>query len=142
MFFRLLFALMLLFTLVCLLTTGAQVLVAKLWLVSWLPFAGQLDSVTSAGNADKVVHALLFAGMGALALRGWLHNRRQLAWVLFGVFCLVPLTEWLQSWVPGRGGSWADGAADTLGLALGLGVTWRAGRSTGLQRLTAKGTHA
>lgn len=142
MFFRLLFLLTLLVTLVCLLATGAQVLAAKLWLVSWLPFVGQLDNATSAGHADKVAHALLFATMGALAVRAWSHNCMQLAWVLMGVLWLAPLTEWLQAWVPGRGSSWADGAADTLGLALGAGLTWRAGRATGLPQITVKGTHA
>lgn len=119
--FRLLFVLALLVTLVSLLTPGAQVLAAKVWVASWLPFAATLDAANVSQNSDKLLHATLFGCMGFMAVRGWLH-RRQLTWVLLGVLWLAPQTEWLQAYVPGRGASLGDVLADVLGLA--VGVVW------------------
>ena len=133
---RLAFVLALLITLVSLLTPGEQVLAFKVWVASWLPFAAQVDAADVSENADKLVHATLFACMGFLAARGWA-QRRQLAWVLLGVMWLAPQTEWLQAHIPGRGASWADVLADVLGLA--VGVVWalllrRAKRSAAAQQ--------
>ena len=116
---KLLFVLALLVTLVSLLTPGEQVLAFKVWVASWLPFAAQVDAADVSQNADKLVHATLFACMGFLAVRGWA-QRRQLAWVLLGVMWLAPQTEWLQAYIPGRGASLADALADVLGLAVGV----------------------
>ena len=115
---KLLFVLALLVTLVSLLTPGEQVLAFKQWVASWLPFAAQIDASDVSHNADKLVHASLFASMGYLAVRGWT-QRRHLAWVLLGVLWLAPQTEWLQAHIPGRGASWDDVLADVLGLAVG-----------------------
>ena len=116
---KLLFVLALLVTLVSLLTPGEQVLAFKVWVASWLPFAAQVDAADVSQNADKLVHATLFACMGFLAVRGWA-QRRQMAWVLLGVMWLAPQTEWLQAYIPGRGASLADALADVLGLAVGV----------------------
>jgi VanZ family protein len=121
--FRLLFVLALLVTLVSLLTPGELVLAFKQWVYTWVPFAVQLDEADFSHNADKLIHTSLFATMGFLAVRGWT-QRRQLVWVLIGVMWLAPQTEWLQVYVPGRGASWADVAADVAGLA--AGVAWGA----------------
>ena len=131
---KLLFVLALLFTLVSLLTPGEQVLAFKVWVASWLPFAAQIDAADMSQNADKLVHATLFACMGYLALTGWT-LRSHLAWVLLGVLWLAPQTEWLQAYIPGRGASWADALADVLGLALGVGT---APRQAQCRRATAK----
>jgi VanZ family protein len=104
-----------------LLTPGEQVLAFKQWVYTWVPFAAQLDAADITHNSDKLVHATLFACMGFLAVRGWLH-RRQLVWVLLGVLWLAPQTEWLQAYIPGRGASVDDVLADVLGLA--VGVAW------------------
>ncbi|HRK39014.1 MAG TPA: VanZ family protein [Burkholderiaceae bacterium] len=120
---KLLFVLALLVTLVSLLATGAQVLVFKVWVASWLPFAAQVDAADMSQNSDKLVHATMFACMGYLAVRGWT-QRRHLAWVLLGVLWLAPQTEWLQAYIPGRGADWADVLADVLGLALGVVCSW------------------
>lgn len=61
---RLAFALVLLVTLVSLLTPGDQILAVKVWVASWLPFAGVIDRANIAQDSDKLVHATLFATMG------------------------------------------------------------------------------
>jgi VanZ family protein len=117
---RLFFALTLALTLLSLLTPGDLVLAFKNWVYSWIPFAQQLDDANVSHNGDKVVHACLFASLGYLAIKGWV-LRSQLAWVLAGLVWLAPQTEWAQSYIPGRGASLADVAADVAGLALGVG---------------------
>ena len=121
--FRLLFVLALLVTLVSLLTPGELVLAFKQWVYTWVPFAVQLDQADITHNSDKLVHGVMFACLGFLAVRGWT-QRRQLVWVLIGVMWLAPQTEWLQAYVPGRGASWADVAADVAGLAAGVAWAW------------------
>jgi VanZ family protein len=119
--FRLLFVQGLPVTLVSLLTPGEQVLAAKVWVASWLPFASELNAASISHNSDKLVHGFLFACMGFWAVRGWT-QRRQQAWVLLGVLWLAPQTEWLQAHIPGRGASLADAVADVLGLAVGVAL--------------------
>ena len=116
-----LFALVLALTLVSLLTPGDQVLAFKQWVYGWIPFAEQLDDADVTHNGDKVVHAFLFACLGCLAVKGWV-LRRQWMGVLAGLVWLAPQTEWAQTYIPGRGASWGDIAADVAGLA--VGVAW------------------
>ena len=129
---RLFFALALALTLLSLLTPGDLVLAFKNWVYSWIPFAQQLDDADVSHNGDKVVHACLFASLGYLAIKGWV-LRSQLAWVLTGLVWLAPQSEWVQTYIPGRGASLADVAADVAGLAVGVGwALWR-------KRLRARG---
>jgi len=118
---RLLFGLTLAVTLLSLLTPGEQVLALKQWVYTWVPFAVEMDKADITHNGDKLVHATLFACMGFLAVRGWT-QRRQLLGVLLCVLWLAPQTEWLQTYIPGRGASLGDVLADVLGLA--VGVVW------------------
>jgi VanZ family protein len=80
-------------------------------------------------GGDKVVHALMYAGLSALAWRaafpsGRLHAR------LVGTLAIVGaasafgwVDEWHQQFIPGRSRDVADWQADTLGAGLGvLGV--------------------
>ena len=127
--FRRLFGGALLVTLVALLTPATAVLAFKMWVASWLPWAALADSADPAAHTDKILHFGLFLLLGALAARGWPHPRgRVVAWL--GLFLLGCLTEWLQQFVPGRGASVFDLAADVAGASLGL---WRlrAERSSG-----------
>ena len=117
---RLLFALALALTLLSLLLPGDQVLAFKQWVSTWVPFAQQLDDADVTHNGDKVVHACLFASLGYLAVRGWV-LRKQLVWVLAGLVWLAPQSEWAQAYIPGRGASLADVAADVAGLVVGVG---------------------
>lgn len=130
---RLLFGFSLLVTLVVLLATGEQVLAAKVWVASWLPFAAELNAADISDSSDKLVHGVLFACMGFWAVLGW-QQRHQLGWVLLGVLWLAAQTEWLQAYIPGRGTSLADAVADVLGLAVGVGLAlllrrWRERRA-------------
>lgn len=117
--FRRLFLLALVVTLVALLTPASKVLAFKVWAASWLPWAGAMDRMNLGAQSDKLVHFSLFLLLGALAARSWPHPRgRVLAWL--GLFLLGCLTEWLQQFVPGRGASGFDLAADVAGASLGL----------------------
>ena len=117
---RCMFVVALLVTLVCLLAPGDQLLAFKLWVYTWLPFASEIDAANATHYSDKVVHTCLFASLGYLAIKGWV-QRRQLAWVIAGLVWLAPQTEWAQSYIPGRGASLADVAADVAGLVVGVG---------------------
>lgn len=126
---RVLFAIALLFTLVCLLAPADAVLAAKVWAASWLPMAAALDAADATAYSDKLVHAGLFAVLGGLALRSWLLARQR--WrVVAGLLLLGLLTEVLQAQIPGRSASLGDWAADAMGLAAGLllwaPLAWRA----------------
>lgn len=102
-------------TLLVLLVPGSWVTDFNNWVATWLPFSRQLDSMDASHHADKLVHATLFACMGFLAVRGWTQRRQ-----LLGVLWLAPQTEWLQTYIPGRGASLGDVLADVLGLAVGV----------------------
>lgn len=117
--FRRLFLLALLITLVALLTPASKVLAFKVWAASWLPWAGAMDRMDLGSQSDKLVHFSLFLLLGALAARSWPHaaGRR---WAWLGLLVLGCLTEWLQQYVPGRGASGLDLAADVAGASLGL----------------------
>jgi VanZ family protein len=118
-FFRRLFLLALLFTLVALLVPASTVLAVKVWAASWLPWAGAMDRMDLGSQSDKLVHFSLFLLLGTLAARSWPHaaGRR---WAWLGLLVLGCLTEWLQQYVPGRGASGLDLAADVAGASLGL----------------------
>lgn len=117
--FRRLFLLALLFTLVALLVPASTVLAVKVWAASWLPWAGAMDRMDLGSQSDKLVHFSLFLLLGTLAARSWPHaTGRWSAWL--GLFLLGCLTEWLQQYVPGRGASVLDLAADVAGASLGM----------------------
>lgn len=97
----------------------------------YMLFIFLLSSVSSTpnlpGNSDKHLHALLYAGLGAVVIRalanGW-RSRVTLAMVsaavaIAGGYGLSD--EFHQSFVPGRQSDLADVAADTAG-ALIAGV--------------------
>lgn len=109
-------------TLVCLLAPASAVLAAKVWLASWLPVAAAIDSIDPSADADKLVHACLFAVLGALGARSWPDSsqRWRIGW---GLFFLTVFTEALQSVIPGRSASFGDLLADMLGAGAALFVS-------------------
>lgn len=116
---RRLFLLALLITLVALLTPASTLLAVKIWVASWLPWAEAMDRLDMGSQSDKLVHVSLFLLLGALAARSWPHaTGRWSAWL--GLFLLGCLIEWLQQYVPGRGASVFDLAADVAGASLGV----------------------
>lgn len=119
---RMLFFVMLAFTLVALLSPGDQVMAAQLWVASWLPFSHSLvDQAAVSLPVDKVVHGLLFASLAALAARGWFQHA--LRWrLLLGLVVLALGTEGLQHFIPQRAPSWADLAANLAGIAVGCAL--------------------
>lgn len=119
--FRKLFVVLLAFALVVLLTPGEQVLAAKIWVASWLPFSQSLDQAEASLPLDKVVHGLIFASLAASAAWGWL--QRAVRWrLLVGLVVLALGTEGLQYFIPQRAPGWADLAANLAGIALGYAL--------------------
>jgi VanZ family protein len=84
-------------------------------------------------GSDKLVHALLYAGLGALTGRALLGGDRAPPGVprpviLIAAAALVGfgiLDEWTQSFTPGRTSSAADVLADAIGACTGLFVASR-----------------
>lgn len=81
-------------------------------------------------SSDKLIHAALYAGLGAVSLRGLVSRDRGTitftralgAMILaagYGVF-----DEWHQSFVPGRQSEVADVMADTMGAGLASVGLW------------------
>jgi hypothetical protein len=117
------FVVMLGVTLVALLLPAPELLRLKLWVVRWWPWMLDLSRANDAPGADKWVHGGLFAVLGLLGALAWRGMRARPA-LLLGLVFLGALTEWLQSYVPGRSMSAADWVADSAGALLGLGVGW------------------
>lgn len=135
---RVRFSVVLCATLLILLTPGHWLTDFNNWAASWIPFASQLDNMDASHYTDKVVHGSLFSSLGYLAVKGWV-LRNQLIWVLAGLVWLAPQSEWAQTYIPGRGASLADVAADVAGLAVGVGwALWCQRRRT---RRSALGGH-
>ena len=110
-------------TCIVLLVPADTVLAAKVWVASWLPMAA-LDAADVTEHADKLVHASLFAILGALGMRGWLQADQR--WrVLAFLLGLGVVTEALQALVPGRSASIWDWLADAIGVLLGIGFGTR-----------------
>lgn len=72
----------------------------------------------------KVLHVSAYAFLTALA--AWLPARGRAFWLLVAFLSLHGFaTEYLQTFVPSRGGSLRDVALDHLGILLGLAIGWR-----------------
>lgn len=111
-------------TAIVLLVPGDTVLAAKVWVASWLPMAAVVDAADVTEHADKLVHASLFAILGALGMRGW--QQADQHWrVLAFLLGLGVVTEALQAIVPGRSASIWDWLADAIGVLLGFGFGTR-----------------
>ena len=75
-------------------------------------------------NADKIVHLLGYAPLGALVFRaGIFSGYRPLAITLAGMVAVVlfaSMDEYTQGFVPGRNPSVLDATADVVGFAAGM----------------------
>ena len=111
-------------TAIVLLVPGDTVLATRVGVASWLPMAAVRDAVDVTEHADKLVHASMFAILGALGIRGWQQAHQH--WrVLAFLLGLGVVTEALQSLVPGRSASIWDWLADAIGVLLGIGFGTR-----------------
>lgn len=87
--------------------------------VGWFAFsrAGKADYVP---HLDKVQHLLAFGSMACAAALGWPAGQRSAIGVLVGLLSYGAFIELVQSQLPYRVASWADLAADAVGIACGL----------------------
>jgi VanZ family protein len=69
-------------------------------------------------------HVLSYAFLTVLA--AWLRVRGDRRWLLLVFLSLHGMaTEYVQTHVPGRSGSWRDVGIDHIGILLGLALSWR-----------------
>lgn len=114
-------------------------LVMAVWLVSVagaiaLSLKPGLELPLGFWNADKVLHLLSYAWLGALPLFAFVRGDYARA----AAYCMIPmggLLEWGQSFVPGRAASMGDAVANALGVFIGIWLAEmllaRLGRSRG-----------
>lgn len=93
---------------------------------------------------DKVIHVLLYTGLGAALAWGRSRTRLRLphlALVALGSL-YGALDEWHQRFVPGRSAEVGDWAADTVGVAVGYALMMLAFRRRGTRDMgkTPRGT--
>ncbi len=72
---------------------------------------------------DKIAHALSYFVMGVLAYVAFNTFRKRITIFIF-IFFLGVLLEFVQIYIPGRGASVYDAAANTAGLALSFLLCW------------------
>lgn len=107
------------------------------WLIA-IAYAGAIIALSSipgralpeppAVNFDKVVHAAIYAVLGALVCRAWwTGGRRSIAAAILGAACATGfgcLDELYQTLTPGRFPSVFDAVADGVGASLGAAAAW------------------
>jgi VanZ family protein len=105
----------------------------------WLPVAAYMALIFALssiqrppampGGSDKVLHALLYSGLGFLFARAWAGGaarvgaRTVMAAMVFGALYGAS-DEFHQYFNPPRSVEVADLVADTIGACLGAGVLW------------------
>lgn len=83
----------------------------------------------------KALHVSAYAALAALL--AWLPIRPRWRWLGLALLVLHGCaTEYLQTFVEGRTGSLRDVGLDSLGLALGLALSWRWWRHPATRRTT------
>lgn len=73
------------------------------------------DELPDTGIWDKFEHALTFAVLALLGTAAF-PERRHTWWLVFGLIGFGATCEILQTWVPGRSVSFADGLANAVGV--------------------------
>lgn len=73
------------------------------------------DELPKTGVWDKFEHALTFAVLALLGTAAF-PERRHAWWLAFGLIGFGAICEILQTWVPGRAVSFADGLANAVGV--------------------------
>jgi VanZ family protein len=119
--YRLTAVLMLLISLVALSVPGTWVEGLQTYFYQWWPWPSSGIASTDI-PVDKVIHAALFSLCACLFVRGWTVLRHRWWFLCAALLVYGVLTEWIQSFVPGRSASIADIVADGLGIGIGVGV--------------------
>jgi VanZ family protein len=97
------------------------------WLPSWLRQTVE-HKITPGFSFGKLAHGVTY---GALTLWTFLLPVKRTGWI----FCVVVLalhgvmTEYIQTYIPGRHGRWQDVVTDYVGIAGGLLLGWLCARS-------------
>jgi VanZ family protein len=75
---------------------------------------------------DKIAHASAFLGLGALTVPVMLHRRQWIALTVSYSLAIAVISEWLQSYTPGRVPSTADVVAGLIGtgIAVIVSILW------------------
>ncbi len=79
------------------------------------------------GQSDKLGHLLAYAALAACGSQAFAHSRTRLTAYL-GLLMLGCVLEGLQTYIPGRYPSIADGIADAVGIMVGVLLSWIAAR--------------
>ena len=80
-------------------------------------------NVPQVRSGDKVVHMLMYAGLGWLVARAeprWVRRSASFVLVALALSALGALDEWHQQFIPGRAASADDWLADSAGAVLAL----------------------
>jgi VanZ family protein len=110
-------------TLAVLLTPGSIVELLVQWAYQYWPFPSS-NLISGGMSVDKYIHAGLFALCGTFIVRGWRSEVKHWYVILVLMICYGGLTELLQLFIPGRGASFGDLAADSVGATLGILWAW------------------
>ena len=74
--------------------------------------------------AAKTLHVAAYAFLAILS--GWLHVRGDKRWLLIAFLSLHgAATEFFQTFVEERSGSWRDVGLDHVGIMVGLALSWK-----------------
>lgn len=99
---------------------------AGIFIATSLP-GSALPSISPFAGADKVVHASMYAALGALVARALAQGgRRAFVLPLAMIALLAAGDEWHQLWIPGRSADVRDWMADVAGATVGLAFTYMA----------------
>lgn len=83
-----------------------------------------IDSDETRFTASKSVHVTAYAVFAVLS--SWLPLRTRQRWMMLAFLSVHACgTEYLQTFVPERGGAWQDVTLNHTGLYLGILVSWR-----------------
>jgi VanZ family protein len=104
---------------VAIISVVAAIYLGMMFLGTHLPLGVQ----EPVAGADKLVHALMYAGLAAVVLAGLGLIRppsiAAAACVVLLIAAYAALDEWTQQWVPSRSADPWDWAADVAGASLG-----------------------
>jgi len=88
--------------------------------VAWFAFQPDGGNSLDFEDADKLDHLLAFGSLGLVAMCALPAARRAAPAAALALLAYGGFIELVQAQIPGRTASWADLAADAVGIVLGL----------------------